>query len=162
MLRLSWTSPLKRATSGDFRYLRLRLLVAFCNNRRHGCIICELKFNSLEKPKCYRRRAWVPKLDQPSSLATGRRRTTSRSGGKSPRYDERYRAEAAGPILNKAGQFAASPALKNIAEPVHVYSVEVGKPVQAWSIRQAARKRRPPLASPPAARQQTAARVGYQ
>ena len=58
MLRLSWTSPVKRATSGDFRYLRLRLLVAFRNNRRHGCIICELKFNSLEKPKCYRRRAF--------------------------------------------------------------------------------------------------------
>jgi hypothetical protein len=31
-----------------------------------------------------------------------------------PRYDERYRAEAAGPILNKAGQFAASPALRAI------------------------------------------------
>ena len=60
MLRLSWTSPLKRATSGDFRYLRLRLLVALRNNRRHGCIICELKFNSLEKPKCYRRRCCWP------------------------------------------------------------------------------------------------------
>jgi hypothetical protein len=31
-----------------------------------------------------------------------------------PRYDERYRAEAAAPILNKAGQFAASPALRAI------------------------------------------------
>ena len=31
-----------------------------------------------------------------------------------PRYDERYRAEAAGPILNKAGQFAASPELRAI------------------------------------------------
>lgn len=31
-----------------------------------------------------------------------------------PRYDERYRAEAAGPILNKVGQLAASPALRAI------------------------------------------------
>ncbi len=31
-----------------------------------------------------------------------------------PHYDLRYRAEAAGPILNKAGQFAASPALRAI------------------------------------------------
>ena len=31
-----------------------------------------------------------------------------------PSYDERYRIEAAGPILNKAGQFAASPALRAI------------------------------------------------
>lgn len=31
-----------------------------------------------------------------------------------PRYDERYRAEAAGPILNKVGQFAASPAVRAI------------------------------------------------
>jgi len=31
-----------------------------------------------------------------------------------PQYDERYRAEAAAPILNKAGQFAASPALRAI------------------------------------------------
>ena len=31
-----------------------------------------------------------------------------------PRYDDRYRAEAAGPILNKVGQFAASPALRAI------------------------------------------------
>lgn len=31
-----------------------------------------------------------------------------------PGYDEHYRAEAAGPILNKAGQFAASPALRAI------------------------------------------------
>ena len=31
-----------------------------------------------------------------------------------PQYDERYRAEAAGPILNKVGQFAASPALRAI------------------------------------------------
>lgn len=31
-----------------------------------------------------------------------------------PQYDDRYRAEAAGPILNKAGQFAASPALRAI------------------------------------------------
>lgn len=31
-----------------------------------------------------------------------------------PQYDERYRAEAAAPILNKAGQFAASPALRGI------------------------------------------------
>jgi hypothetical protein len=32
--------------------------------------------------------------------------------GEYPQYDQRYRAEAAGPILNKAGQFAASPALR--------------------------------------------------
>ena len=31
-----------------------------------------------------------------------------------PQYDERYRAEAAGPILNKVGQLAASPALRAI------------------------------------------------
>src|SRR6202521_1818767 len=31
-----------------------------------------------------------------------------------PHYDERYRAEAAAPILNKAGQFAASPAIRAI------------------------------------------------
>jgi hypothetical protein len=31
-----------------------------------------------------------------------------------PQYDDRYRAEAAAPILNKAGQFAASPALRAI------------------------------------------------
>jgi len=31
-----------------------------------------------------------------------------------PQYDQHYRAEAAGPILNKAGQFAASPALRAI------------------------------------------------
>jgi Type IV secretion-system coupling protein DNA-binding domain len=31
-----------------------------------------------------------------------------------PRYDDRYRAEAAGPILNKVGQLAASPALRAI------------------------------------------------
>jgi hypothetical protein len=31
-----------------------------------------------------------------------------------PQYDERYRVEAAAPILNKAGQFAASPALRAI------------------------------------------------
>ena len=31
-----------------------------------------------------------------------------------PQYDDRYRAEAAAPILNKAGQFAASPALRGI------------------------------------------------
>lgn len=31
-----------------------------------------------------------------------------------PQYDERYRAEAAAPILNKAGQFAASPAIRAI------------------------------------------------
>jgi len=31
-----------------------------------------------------------------------------------PSYDERYRVEAAGPILNKAGQFAASPELRAI------------------------------------------------
>ena len=31
-----------------------------------------------------------------------------------PQYDERYRAEAAGPILNKVGQIAASPALRTI------------------------------------------------
>ena len=31
-----------------------------------------------------------------------------------PQYDERYRAEAAGPILNKVGQFAASPALRAV------------------------------------------------
>jgi energy-coupling factor transporter ATP-binding protein EcfA2 len=30
------------------------------------------------------------------------------------RYDERYRAEAAGPILNKVGQMAASPALRAV------------------------------------------------
>ena len=34
--------------------------------------------------------------------------------GEYPQYDERYRAEAAGPILNKVGQFAASPALRAI------------------------------------------------
>jgi hypothetical protein len=34
--------------------------------------------------------------------------------GEYPRYDDRYRAEAAGPILNKAGQFAASPAVRAI------------------------------------------------
>ena len=34
--------------------------------------------------------------------------------GEYPHYDERYRAEAAGPILNKAGQLAASPALRAI------------------------------------------------
>jgi hypothetical protein len=32
--------------------------------------------------------------------------------GEYPQYDHRYRAEAAAPILNKAGQFAASPALR--------------------------------------------------
>lgn len=32
--------------------------------------------------------------------------------GEYPQYDERYRAEAAGPILNKVGQLAASPALR--------------------------------------------------
>lgn len=32
--------------------------------------------------------------------------------GEYPQYDDRYRAEAAGPILNKAGQLAASPALR--------------------------------------------------
>jgi hypothetical protein len=31
-----------------------------------------------------------------------------------PQYDERYRAEAAAPILNKVGQFAASPAIRAI------------------------------------------------
>jgi hypothetical protein len=31
-----------------------------------------------------------------------------------PQYDDRYRAEAAAPILNKAGQFAASPAVRAI------------------------------------------------
>ncbi len=31
-----------------------------------------------------------------------------------PQYDERYRVEAAAPILNKAGQFAASPAIRAI------------------------------------------------
>ncbi|MCC6947004.1 MAG: type IV secretion system DNA-binding domain-containing protein [Bradyrhizobiaceae bacterium] len=31
-----------------------------------------------------------------------------------PGYDQRFQAEAAAPILNKAGQFAASPALRNI------------------------------------------------
>ena len=31
-----------------------------------------------------------------------------------PQYDERYRTEAAAPILNKAGQFAASPAIRAI------------------------------------------------
>ena len=34
--------------------------------------------------------------------------------GEYPQYDERYRAEAAGPILNKVGQLAASPALRAI------------------------------------------------
>ena len=34
--------------------------------------------------------------------------------GEYPQYDERYRAEAAGPILNKVGQLAASPALRDI------------------------------------------------
>ena len=34
--------------------------------------------------------------------------------GEYPKYDERYRAEAAGPILNKVGQLAASPALRAI------------------------------------------------
>jgi hypothetical protein len=34
--------------------------------------------------------------------------------GEYPQYDERYRAEAAGPILNKVGQIAASPALRAI------------------------------------------------
>jgi energy-coupling factor transporter ATP-binding protein EcfA2 len=34
--------------------------------------------------------------------------------GEYPQYDERYRAEAAGPILNKVGQIAASPALRGI------------------------------------------------
>lgn len=34
--------------------------------------------------------------------------------GEYPKYDERYRAEAAGPILNKVGQLAASPALRVI------------------------------------------------
>jgi len=32
--------------------------------------------------------------------------------GEYPQYDDRYRAEAAGPILNKVGQLAASPALR--------------------------------------------------
>jgi hypothetical protein len=32
--------------------------------------------------------------------------------GEYPQYDQRYRAEAAGPILNKVGQLAASPALR--------------------------------------------------
>jgi hypothetical protein len=34
--------------------------------------------------------------------------------GEYPQYDDRYRAEAAGPILNKVGQLAASPALRVI------------------------------------------------
>ena len=34
------------------------------------------------------------------------------STGEYPQYDERYRTEAAGPILNKAGQFATSPELR--------------------------------------------------
>jgi hypothetical protein len=34
--------------------------------------------------------------------------------GEYPQYDQRYRAEAAGPILNKVGQIAASPALRVI------------------------------------------------
>ena len=34
--------------------------------------------------------------------------------GEYPQYDDRYRAEAAGPILNKVGQLAASPALRAI------------------------------------------------
>jgi hypothetical protein len=34
--------------------------------------------------------------------------------GEYPQYDERYRAEAAGPILNKVGQLAASPPLRSI------------------------------------------------
>lgn len=34
--------------------------------------------------------------------------------GEYRQYDDRYRAEAAGPILNKVGQIAASPALRNI------------------------------------------------
>jgi len=34
--------------------------------------------------------------------------------GEYAQYDARYRAEAAGPILNKAGQFAASPELRGI------------------------------------------------
>jgi len=34
--------------------------------------------------------------------------------GEYPQYDERYQAEAAGPILNKIGQIAASPALRVI------------------------------------------------
>jgi len=34
--------------------------------------------------------------------------------GEYPQYDERYRAEAAGPILNKVAQLAASPALRTI------------------------------------------------